>query len=169
MKQLNISPQKTSIICAGLNFGSKVHVLYALLDLDPSNSAGSELIRKAHTFAERNSFAHGFIDSNSNGDRVLVTREIKYKYTVKSKPLDVASLASHVAKFGAAMFEVVRHFSLDVNNDLVAYAKSIADEAQVHELRAEQNRESQTNARLAKKQARARHAERSNPTTHKNK
>ena len=60
MRQLRLTPQESSIVCGGLSLGSNINILLSLLNRDETNRKGAALLKQAQTFADRNSFAHGF-------------------------------------------------------------------------------------------------------------
>lgn len=147
MRELRLSPQEASIVCAGLGFGAKVNVLFSLLSRDEKNDAKIAAVRKAHQMAERNSFAHGFLFRDDEIERYcLVRREVKDRYAVKSKNLNSASMTEHALDFGA-LFSAAMSALKITEADLDSYAQSIRDDVIALQDQARRRRESQTNSR----------------------
>ncbi len=129
MRQLGTTEEKTSIVCAGLVFGTKVNILYSLLNRDPKNAEGVKLIKQAQQSAERNRFAHGFFRvDRPNAIFTLIKREVKEKYTATAKHYDLNKIIQHTDKFSQAFSAVTDHFGLSVE-DMDSYTTQIEDHA----------------------------------------
>ena len=127
MRELNISAEKTSILCAGLGFGSKASIACSLLNTRPSSETARTvaLIREAQTIGERNSFAHGFFLVNESTAKFqLIRREIRDFYSARIKELDCATMQKHSADFIPKFREIEQH-ALISEKDLADYAKEI--------------------------------------------
>jgi len=156
MRELGLRPREASIVCGGLGFGTKLNMLFSLLARNQKNAEGIALLKRARESAERNSFAHGFLyydESEKEGG--LLIRNVKDKYFVESKPLNIELFAKHVVEFLSQVSAVIKHFRIDPA-DCMAYTRSIAIDARDHAAQASRRRESRSNARLAKKQSRLR-------------
>lgn len=165
MKELRLSNQETSIVCGGLAFGSKIHMLLSLLARKEENSHGITLLKNIQSFADRNSFAHGFIHDETKADSFefgsstprysasLIKREIKYQYIVKMRPLDMGKLGLHVLEFFKKLAELKQFFKI-TDDDFKAYQKSIVDDALAQAAQAEHRQQLLTNARTAKRKRR---------------
>lgn len=171
MRQLRLTAQEASIVCGGLSFGSKIHVLLSLLSRDDKNDDGILLLKQAQEFADRNSFAHGFLydeitpnpPEGTPGYKVsLLKREVKYQYVTKLKALDVRTMAIHVLDFHIRHQEIKKRFGI-TEDDAKAYQKSILDEASARKSQAERHRQSQTSARTAKQKQRGLQPQSSQP------
>jgi len=175
MRQLRLSSQEVSIVCGGLSFGSKIHMLLSLLARDDKNKDGIDLLRQAQNFADRNSFAHGFLygegiqehpPSGSVGFSVnLLKREVKYEYIAKSRLLDIKTMTKHVVEFNKQHKAIKNHFGIS-SDDVKAYQKSILDDALARQDEAERHQQSLTNARIAKQKRRGLHPQSSQPKSH---
>jgi hypothetical protein len=159
MRQLRLSPEEASIVCGGLSFGSKIHILLSLLARDEKNENGMLLLKQAQNFADRNSFAHGFLHEvqkslgTDHFSAILLKREVKYEYIVKQRPLTTAALLKHVGEFAKQNVAIKDHFLIS-DDEFKAYGKSILDAALALESRAALRQQSQTNAQKAKRKRR---------------
>src|ERR1700683_2115233 len=163
MRQLRLTPQEASIVCGGLSFGAKIHMLLSLLARDDTkNSDGILMLKQAQSFADRNSFAHGFLYDEVKTDppdgmlgytASLIKREIKYEYVAKIRALDVKTMAQHVTEFSQRHSDIKKHFAIS-EEDAKAYQKSILDDALAQEDRVKRRHESLTSSRTAKQKRR---------------
>jgi hypothetical protein len=162
MRQLRLSPQEASIVCGGLSFGAKIHMLLSLLARNEKNAEGILLLKQAQNFADRNSFAHGFLyenvkeyppDGTVGYSANLLKREVKYEYVAKLRPLDIKTMAKHVVDFSKQHKVIKKHFGIS-DDDVKAYQKSILDDALAHQSQAERRQQLLTNARIAKRKRR---------------
>src|SRR5437588_12172962 len=84
MRQLRLTPEEASIVCAALGLGAKMNLLCSLLNRNSASEAGVRLLTHAQRVAERNSFAHGFfLRDKEQAEFHLIRRDIKYRYEAK--------------------------------------------------------------------------------------
>jgi hypothetical protein len=147
MRELRLSPQEASIVCAGLGFGAKTNVLYSLLSRDENNESKVAAVKEAQRLAVRNSFAHGFLFRDDEIARYcLVRREVKERYSIKSRNLDSATMTEHGLDFGA-LFSAAMNALKITEADLDSYAQSIRDDVIALQDQARRRRESRTSSR----------------------
>jgi hypothetical protein len=96
MRELDATAEKTSIVCCGLSFGSKVNIACSLLNSrgDAEAKRTAVMLREAQQLAERNSFAHGFFLVNRETETFeLLRREVRDTYHARVKEFDYSRMA----------------------------------------------------------------------------
>ncbi len=125
MRKLGIDEEQTCIVCAGLNFGSKIAILTSLLSRHADCEPQVAMIKKAQTLAARNGFAHGFFLLNrQTAEFQLIRREVKDRYTATSKKYDHEKMRKHTNDFTAHVTELMKSFSVS-EDDIEGYIKHI--------------------------------------------
>jgi hypothetical protein len=161
MKTLRLTPSESSILFCGVNYSIKINVLVSLLSNDTRNAKGLALLKSMQRIADRNSFAHGLNHGNTaTSESFILRRDIRPEYTAKLIPMNSLDLYHHIAKFLREFKEVSDCFNV-TTEEVISYIELIVNDAKAHASRASQNTQSLTNAREAKKKARAQQVERS--------
>lgn len=87
-KQLDINLKQSCIVCAPLGAGAKFNLLASLANGDQQLQPLVDAIREFQNLAGRNAIAHGFITFHKiDQPWVLVSREVKNKFTVKHRTI----------------------------------------------------------------------------------
>jgi hypothetical protein len=127
MRELGTTEEKTSIVCAGLGFGAKVHIACSLLNSRPNKETKRTvaLLKEAQQLAERNSFAHGFFLINRATEKFeLIRREVKDTYHARLREFDFDIMAKHTARFISKVNEFQSYAAIS-ERDFLEYVKDI--------------------------------------------
>jgi hypothetical protein len=127
MRELDATAEKTSIVCCGLSFGSKVNIACSLLNSrgDAEAKRTAVMLREAQQLAERNSFAHGFFLVNRETETFeLLRREVRDTYHARVKEFDYSRMAKHASTFIAKVNELQAH-ALISEKEFLNYVKDI--------------------------------------------
>jgi hypothetical protein len=129
MRELKLTPQQTSIVCGGLSSGPKLHILCSLLALKTENEALIGSLKHLQEIAERNSFAHGFVDyDKATGMFSLISRKVSFRHKVKTKSLDLSAFHSHIDQFKTKLNELLLEQNISMDQ-IAEYQKTISRDA----------------------------------------
>jgi hypothetical protein len=130
MRELRLTQEEASIVCAGKAVDAKMTLLEALLNRDKKKAAGIAVLRAARTVAERNNFAHGFFRvDHATGDLYLINRSAKNQYSATTKHLTHDTVDAHLDKFTQRFVEVKGHFGI-TDEEIDTYTQPIFTLAQ---------------------------------------
>lgn len=113
IRQLRLTKDEASIVCAGRALDVKLNILKTLLHRDANNAPGIKLLAEARTIAERNSFLHGFFRVNKpTGAMMLVRREVKTGHRVFQKTFNAAMMLKHAENFRTGYLAAAHWFDV---------------------------------------------------------
>jgi hypothetical protein len=155
-RELRLTHEETTIVCASLGFAAKVSIAKSLLNRTDAGSNTAAAIGAAHNIAERNGFAHGFISiDESEGVFTSVRRDVKDKLIVRTKPMKSTDMQKHGHAFYAE-FNKAMNLAGITDADLIAYQRDIESLATVPQAQASPRPVSPPSFRSAKQERRHR-------------
>jgi hypothetical protein len=130
MRELNLTADVGSALCASLAFQAKFSTLLALLRRDQSNKSKIAAVKTAQKVAKRNAFVHGFILNLKEDPRIrLVNRTNRNgKYKVTSTAVGMLSMVNHAAEFMEAFEAAGESLGISIA-DIDAYLLAIEAQA----------------------------------------
>src|SRR5262249_32287308 len=122
-RELRLSEEEATIVCATLGYAAKINVLLALLKRDTSNASAIKALQTASQSAEQNDFTHSFMIHEPGQERSFLIRRTMREgnYKIDQRPASKDGMQQHGNDFAAAYAQAAKALGI-TEADVDAYA-----------------------------------------------